>query len=132
MPLAQRTDTEGHKKRTPNRLERRAEEAEKRRKEGKHALPDKPQNVADEQRQQTPARKASAAKPADDNPPRPNRFLRLPEVKSRVGLGTARIYELMAEGEFPRPYKLSLKAVGWLESQVDAWINCRIAARDEA
>ena len=56
------------------------------------------------------------------------RFLRLSEVRNRVGYGRATIYRLMAAGEFPRSYSLGARAVAWLESEIDAWIEARVKA----
>jgi len=56
------------------------------------------------------------------------RFLRLAEVKGRVGYGRASIYRLIASGQFPRPYSLGARAVAWLESDIDAWIEARVKA----
>jgi prophage regulatory protein len=57
------------------------------------------------------------------------RFLRLPEVRSRVPYGRATIYRLIAAGEFPRPHSLGARAVAWLESDIDAWIEARVNGR---
>lgn len=56
------------------------------------------------------------------------RFLRLAEVRNRVGYGRATIYRLMAAGQFPRSYSLGARAVAWLESEIDAWIEARVKA----
>ncbi|WP_157220680.1 helix-turn-helix transcriptional regulator [Flavisphingomonas formosensis] len=53
----------------------------------------------------------------------PDRLLRISDVKSRVGLGKSKIYALIAEGRFPRPYKLTPKAARWSEREVHAWIE---------
>jgi len=53
----------------------------------------------------------------------PDRFLRLPEVQARVGLGKTKIYALIAEGSFPRPYPLTRRAVRWSEREVGAWMD---------
>lgn len=58
------------------------------------------------------------------------RLLRLPAVLERVGLGRSRIYDLIAVGRFPEPVKLSDRAVAWLSTEVDLWIQQRIAERD--
>ena len=36
------------------------------------------------------------------------------------------IYEMQAEGRFPRRIKLGERAVGWLESEVRDWLATRI------
>lgn len=52
-------------------------------------------------------------------------ILRLPEVKARTGLSRSTIYLRVSEGTFPQPVKLGARAVGWLESEVEAWLqNC--------
>lgn len=60
-------------------------------------------------------------------------FLRLPEVRARVGLSTPQIYKLISQGKFPRQVKLGERASAWLSDEIDAWIDERIAAsRPEA
>jgi len=54
------------------------------------------------------------------------RFLRLSEVRNRVPYSRATIYRLITAGRFPRPYSLGARAVAWLESEIDAWIEARI------
>ena len=58
------------------------------------------------------------------------RIIRLPVVESKTGLKHSAIYEKMADGEFPRQVPLGAKAVGWLEHEIDAWIDARAAWRD--
>jgi prophage regulatory protein len=60
------------------------------------------------------------------------RFLRLAEVRNRVGYGRATIYRLMAAGHFPRSYSLGARAVAWLESEIDAWIEDRVRSEGTA
>ncbi len=58
------------------------------------------------------------------------RVLRLPELREKVGLGTSKIYEMIADGEFPAPRKITGRAVGWLEYEIDEWLLSRpVAAR---
>jgi prophage regulatory protein len=62
--------------------------------------------------------------------PRPDRLLRLPDVIDKVGLQKTSIYEMSGRNPpaFPRPIKLSRRAVCWTESSIDAWIQERVAA----
>lgn len=61
------------------------------------------------------------------------RFLRLPEVKIRTGLGETRILELEKAGKFPKRIKISDRAVAWVESELEEWQErCRESARAEA
>ena len=56
------------------------------------------------------------------------RFLRLQNVKAKVGYGRSAIYEKIKTGEFPKPYPLGARAVGWLADDIEAWIEARIRA----
>jgi prophage regulatory protein len=56
------------------------------------------------------------------------RLLRLPRVKDRVGLGRSTIYLLVARGQFPRPLSLGGRAMAWLESDIDHWIQTKVEA----
>jgi prophage regulatory protein len=58
------------------------------------------------------------------------RLLRLPEVEKKTGLKHSSIYQRITEGDFPRQVPLGPKAVGWLEAEIDAWIDRRAAKRD--
>lgn len=58
--------------------------------------------------------------------------VRLPAVQRRVGLTESTIYERMAAGLFPRPIKIGPRAVGWIESEIDDWIEARMAERQRA
>lgn len=55
-----------------------------------------------------------------------NVILRLPAVKARTGLSRSSIYLRSSEGSFPSPISLGGRAVGWIESEVEAWIAGRI------
>lgn len=57
-------------------------------------------------------------------------ILRLPAVVARVGLSKSPLYAKIKAGEFPKPVPLSNQAVGWLESEVEAWLQERIKQRD--
>jgi prophage regulatory protein len=56
-------------------------------------------------------------------------ILRLPEVKLRVGLSRSTIYQAIQSKVFPAPIQLGPRAVGWIESEIDEWLNDRIAKR---
>jgi len=64
------------------------------------------------------------------NEPRPRRLLRIREVCDRVGLSKTTIYVRMANGDFPKPVQLG-GTVAWVESEIDKWIEDRIADRDD-
>ena len=57
---------------------------------------------------------------------RPIRMLRLAQVIDATGLGKTTIYELQAEGTFPKRVKITSHSVGWVEAEVQAWLSSRI------
>jgi prophage regulatory protein len=58
----------------------------------------------------------------------PTRLIRLHELRRRVPLSRTRIFELMAEGRFPKNIKLSDRASAWDAAQIEQWIAERKAA----
>jgi prophage regulatory protein len=65
-------------------------------------------------------------------PPEPPEIWRLERVVDATGLSRTAIYTLMAAGRFPRPVSIhpGSRAIGWVSSEVRAWILSRIQARD--
>jgi prophage regulatory protein len=60
-------------------------------------------------------------------------ILRLPEVKRSTGLSRSTIYLRIARGAFPKPVSLGGRAVGWLEAEIQEWLQRRIeASRNES
>jgi len=60
---------------------------------------------------------------------RSNEFLqvlRLQQVCRVTGLCRSMIYRLEAEKLFPGRVKLGLRAVGWIEAEVQQWVALRI------
>jgi prophage regulatory protein len=55
------------------------------------------------------------------------RFIKLPEVSKRVAKSRSSIYKAISEGKFPKPYKNGDRAVAWLASEIDAFIDAQIA-----
>ena len=54
-----------------------------------------------------------------------SRLLRLGDVLVRSGLSRSTVYRQMDEGAFPRPLKVGVRAVRWLESEIDSWLSSR-------
>ena len=55
-------------------------------------------------------------------------FLRIRDVQQAIGLGRSTIYRLIEQKQFPEPIKvLAPRSVAWLESEVRAWQQERIA-----
>lgn len=53
-------------------------------------------------------------------------ILRLPAVKARTGLSRSTIYLRISEGKFPKPISLGSRAVGWVEAEVNDWLQHQI------
>lgn len=60
------------------------------------------------------------------------RVLKLKEVVARTAKAKSTVYDDVAKGIFPKPIKIGTRASGWLESEVDAWLEKRISERGEA
>lgn len=54
------------------------------------------------------------------------RLIRLTEVMNRTGYGKAWIYRLIREGRFPTQIKIGSRAVAFIESEIDDWIQATI------
>lgn len=55
-------------------------------------------------------------------------FLRLKQLKLVTGMSRSWIYESIRRGEFPKPVSLGARAVAWLDTDVDNFIQARIDA----
>lgn len=64
----------------------------------------------------------------------PTQILRLMQVIARTGLKRSTIYDRMNsesprfDPNFPKPIKIGVSAIGWIESEIGSWIEMRIAA----
>lgn len=52
-------------------------------------------------------------------------IMRRRQVEAWIGLSRSSIYAAMARGEFPRPIRISRKAVGWRQSEINEWLSRR-------
>jgi len=57
-------------------------------------------------------------------------IIRRKQVEARTGLSRSTIYVRVADGSFPAPVKLGARAVGWVASEVDAFLAHCVAQRD--
>lgn len=57
-----------------------------------------------------------------------DRFIDIRTVCQDINRCRSGVYALIKAGEFPRPRKLGIRRVGWLQSEVEAWILSRRAA----
>jgi prophage regulatory protein len=65
--------------------------------------------------------------PAPAPTPGIDRLLPVAAVSAATSLSRAFLYDLVKDGKFPRPVKVSANRVAWLESAVAAWIAAKVA-----
>jgi prophage regulatory protein len=53
------------------------------------------------------------------------KILRRQVVLERVGFSRSKLYDDMSKQLFPRPVRLGVRAVGWRESDIVAWLASR-------
>lgn len=58
----------------------------------------------------------------------PRRILRRPVVLDRLGVCSAQLDRLVKNEGFPPAIKITARYTGWLEHEVDAWIDARAEA----
>lgn len=73
----------------------------------------------------------------DHNRAVPKSIIRRRELERRTGLSRSSIYERLDpkdrqyDPQFPRPFKLGRgPSIGWLDAEVEAWIQAKVDARD--
>ena len=54
-------------------------------------------------------------------------LIRFPEVQRRTGYSKAWIYKLLKEKRFPAAVKIGSRAIAFVESEINDWVNQRIA-----
>ena len=52
-------------------------------------------------------------------------ILRLRDVKLRTGLSRSSLYFLIKKEQFPKSISLGMRSVGWVESEINDWIEQR-------
>ena len=60
-----------------------------------------------------------------------SKILKVKEVAEELNVSVQQIYKLASKGRFPKPIKLGERGSGWLTSEIDAWLQSRVDARDE-
>ena len=53
-------------------------------------------------------------------------FIRLHVVKEITSLSKSTIYRLISEGDFPKQVQIGKRAVVWVRSDINAWINQKL------
>lgn len=63
----------------------------------------------------------------------PRKFIKIIHVKELSSLSTSEVYRRIAAGTFPKQVTLGPKCVVWIDAEVLAWLDARIAeSRGEA
>ena len=57
------------------------------------------------------------------------KILRLKQVTEKVGVGKTTIYRWINANQFPKPINLSSSSVGWLEADINDWIQSKVESR---
>jgi prophage regulatory protein len=57
-------------------------------------------------------------------------LIKLKDVIAVTGVSRSHIYALAQKGHFPKPVKLTERSSAWVASEVQEWIDTRIAQRD--
>ena len=52
-------------------------------------------------------------------------ILKAKEVSNLIKISTTQIYRLINKGDFPRPYQISERSVGWRLSDIAEWLNTK-------
>lgn len=58
-----------------------------------------------------------------------HRILRLPDLLHKTGFSRTTAYRMIKEEGFPKPIALGGRSVGWIESEIDGWIEERMQQR---
>ena len=61
----------------------------------------------------------------------PTKVLRLPQVIERCGFSRSQLYKLAARNAFPRSINIGVRAVAWLEADIEEWVKSRNEASPE-
>ena len=56
-----------------------------------------------------------------------SRLLRRPEVQTLTGLSKSTMYQMIADGEFPKQIQIGKRSVFWVEGHITQWIEEKIA-----
>lgn len=56
------------------------------------------------------------------------KFIKLPEVIEKTGLKRSTVYARVKDDpDFPKPVNVGVRAVAWVESDLDRWMADRVA-----
>ena len=59
------------------------------------------------------------------------KFLMLPQVREIVPYSASHIWRLERSGQFPQRVRLGGNRVAWLQSEVNSWVQSKLASRND-
>ena len=59
------------------------------------------------------------------------RILRLPTLLAAIDVSAATLWRWVKDETFPQPISLGGRSVGWLQSEVQAWVKDRVILRNK-
>lgn len=59
------------------------------------------------------------------------KLIKLKAVMDCTGLARSTVYKFIAEDRFPKPVKLGVRMVAWVESEIEEWIQNKINLRSK-
>ena len=57
-------------------------------------------------------------------------IIKIHQVQKKTGKGKSQIYADIQNHTFPAPIKLGLRSSGWIEEEIDDWIEQRKSERE--
>ena len=66
-----------------------------------------------------------------DNTASVKKFIVLPQVQEQVPYSASHIWRLEKSGEFPKRIRLGGNRVAWLQSEVNSWVESKLASRND-
>ena len=60
------------------------------------------------------------------------KFLMLPQVRETVPYSASHIWRLERSGQFPQRFRLGGNRVAWLQSEVNSWVESKLASRSSS
>jgi prophage regulatory protein len=60
------------------------------------------------------------------------KFIMLPQVQEIVPYSASHLWRLERAGQFPQRVRLGGNRVAWLQSEVSAWVESKLASRSDS
>ena len=60
------------------------------------------------------------------------KFIMLPQVREIVSYSASHLWRLERAGQFPKRVRLGGNRVAWVQSEVSAWVESKLASRSDS